>query len=87
MQSGSAMNGWAFSENPKERAFKLGEVLGVKTTDTAELMNKLTEFSAKELVDASKVVVQGLVKNIYFMFKKETQNIFLNLFSIRLSFY
>ncbi|XP_033230515.1 esterase FE4-like [Belonocnema kinseyi] len=60
MQSGSALSGWAISCNPKERAFKLGEVLGVKTTDSAELIKKLMEFSAKELVDASKVVAEGL---------------------------
>ena len=73
MQSGSALNSWALSYNPKDMAFKLGEVLGIKTTDSAELVNKLAEFSAKELVDASKIVSQGLVRNICFILTGETQ--------------
>lgn len=34
----------------------LGEMLGIKTTDSAELIDKLKQFSAKELVDAGKEI-------------------------------
>ncbi|KAK2586966.1 hypothetical protein KPH14_010941 [Odynerus spinipes] len=53
-QSGSILNPWAVSYNPKDMAFKLGETLGIRTTDSAELVKKLAEFSAKDIVTASK---------------------------------
>ncbi|XP_014476726.1 PREDICTED: esterase FE4-like [Dinoponera quadriceps] len=52
-QSGSAMNTWAISYNPRELAFKLGEQLDIETTDSGELVAKLAEFTPKELVAAS----------------------------------
>lgn len=62
MESGSALNPWATSYNPKEMAFKLGEVLGISTGDTKELINKLKEFTAQELVTASGEVSKTIVK-------------------------
>ncbi|NP_001136104.1 carboxylesterase clade B, member 6 precursor [Nasonia vitripennis] len=56
MQSGSALNPWAMEYNPKDMAFKLGEALGIKTTDTKELVNKLREFSVHEIVTATSEV-------------------------------
>lgn len=39
-QSGVALNPWAFTENTKNRAFKLGSVLGLETNDTQKLVGK-----------------------------------------------
>ncbi|XP_043273664.1 juvenile hormone esterase-like [Venturia canescens] len=52
-QSGAVLSTWAYSYTPKENAFALGEILGIKTSDTAELVDKLRQFTALELVDAS----------------------------------
>lgn len=52
-QSGSAVNTWAISYDARDVAFKLGEKLDIKTTDSAELVARLAEFSPKELIDAS----------------------------------
>lgn len=37
-ESGSALNPWALAEDPKERAFKLGRVLGYDTNNTENLL-------------------------------------------------
>lgn len=39
-ESGSALNPWALAENPKERAFRLGRVLGFETNNTEHLLGK-----------------------------------------------
>lgn len=52
-QSGSAVNTWAISYDAREVAFKLGEKLDIETSDSAELVVKLAEFSPKELIAAS----------------------------------
>lgn len=52
-QSGSAVNTWAISYDTRDVAFKLGEKLDIKTSDSAELVAKLAEYSPKELIDAS----------------------------------
>ncbi|XP_012533535.1 esterase FE4 [Monomorium pharaonis] len=52
-QSGSAVNTWAMSYDAREVAFKLGEKLDIETTDSAELVARLAEFSPKELIAAS----------------------------------
>ena len=49
---------------PREAAFMLGERLGIKTTDSAELVNKLKTFSAKDLVDASTALSEQGVRLI-----------------------
>lgn len=61
MESGSALNPWAMSYSPKEMAFKLGEVLGVATSDTKELITKLKDFTVQELVTANGEVSKTLV--------------------------
>ncbi|XP_051170759.1 juvenile hormone esterase-like [Leptopilina boulardi] len=53
MQSGTALGDYAISHNGMEMSFKLGEYLGIKTNDSAELVKKLTEFSAQQIVDAT----------------------------------
>lgn len=52
-QSGSAVNTWAISYDARDVAFKLGEKLDIKTSDSAELVARLAEFSPKELIAAS----------------------------------
>lgn len=37
-ESGSALNPWSLAEDPKERAFKLGRVLGYETNSTENLL-------------------------------------------------
>lgn len=46
---------------PKKVAFQLGEVLGVKTNDTKELVDKLKTFSVKDLMIAAEEVSRTLV--------------------------
>ncbi|KYN20565.1 PREDICTED: esterase FE4-like [Trachymyrmex cornetzi] len=53
LQSGSAVNTWAISYDARDVAFKLGEKLDIETTDSAELVARLAEFSPKELIAAS----------------------------------
>ncbi|XP_043469896.1 esterase FE4-like [Leptopilina heterotoma] len=60
MQSGTALGGYAIAHDGKEMSFKLGEHLGVKTTDSAELVKKLAEFTAKQLVDATMEIEKNL---------------------------
>ncbi|GAB1865508.1 Esterase FE4 [Camponotus japonicus] len=57
-QSGSAVNTWAISYNPREFAFKLGDKLDIETDDSAELVSRLAEFSPKELITASNEVMK-----------------------------
>ncbi|XP_032674579.1 esterase FE4-like [Odontomachus brunneus] len=58
LQSGSAMSTWAISYNPRELAFKLGEKLDIETSDSAELVAKLAEFTPKELISASEELMK-----------------------------
>ncbi|XP_058804192.1 juvenile hormone esterase-like [Phymastichus coffea] len=60
MQSGSALNPFALIYNPKDMAFKLGETLGIKTTDTKELVDKLRELSVQDIVTASQEVAKTM---------------------------
>ncbi|KMR05274.1 esterase fe4 [Lasius niger] len=57
-QSGSAVNTWAISYNPRELAFQLGDKLDIETSDSAELVSKLAEFSPKELIAASDEIMK-----------------------------
>ena len=50
-QSGSAVNPWAFDENPQEKAFTLGEVLGCRTNDSNKLVEFLRTVSVQRLVE------------------------------------
>lgn len=72
MQSGTALGDYAISHNGKEMSFALGEYLGIKTTDSAVLVQKLTEFSAKQIVDAciemDKKMVDNFIKNPLYIF-------------------
>ncbi|XP_016907128.2 esterase FE4 [Apis cerana] len=52
-QSGTVLNPWAITYNPREQAFMLGEALGIKTTDSEELVKKLSEFHVKDIIAAS----------------------------------
>lgn len=69
-QSGSAVNTWAISYNPREFAFKLGDKLDIETNDSAELVSKLAEFSPKELIAASDEIMKTEVCNFLIAFIK-----------------
>lgn len=56
-QSGAATNAWSRAENPRERAFKLGELLGCHASDDLALLNFLKGVSPEELVLASDKVL------------------------------
>ncbi|XP_076173591.1 esterase E4 [Ptiloglossa arizonensis] len=58
-QSGTTINPWAISYNPRELAFMLGEALGIRTTDSAELVQKLTEFHVKDIIAASNEIMES----------------------------
>ena len=49
--SGAVLNPWALVEEPRDRAFRLGAVLGCKTTDSRELVEFLRTVPARRLVE------------------------------------
>lgn len=61
-QSGTSLNPWVIQYKPRKVAFQLGEALGIKTTDSKELVHKLKTFSAKELMIAAEEVSKSLVR-------------------------
>lgn len=52
-ESGSALNPWALAQNPFERAFNLGRVLGFNTNNTNDLLDFLRTVPAKKIVDGT----------------------------------
>lgn len=52
MQSGSVLNPWAYDDpsTARRKAFRLGEMLGLKTTDSKELLKFLQNLSAKDIL-------------------------------------
>lgn len=57
-QSGSVLNPWAITYNPREQAFMLGDALGIHTTDSAELVSKLSDFHVKDIIAASNEIMK-----------------------------
>ncbi|XP_003487272.1 esterase FE4-like [Bombus impatiens] len=57
-QSGSILNPWAITYNPREQAFMLGDALGIHTTDSAELVSKLSDFHVKDIIAASSEIMK-----------------------------
>jgi len=51
--SGAVLNPWALVEDPRDRAFQLGEALGCKTTDSRELVEFLRKLPARQLVEGA----------------------------------
>jgi hypothetical protein len=49
--SGAVLNPWALVEEPRDRAFRLGAVLGCTTTDSRELVEFLRMVPARQLVE------------------------------------
>jgi carboxylesterase type B len=62
-QSGSAINPWAFDENPRKKAFTLGEVLGCRTNDSNKLVEFLRSVSVQRLVESQDKVKAREVKS------------------------
>lgn len=67
-QSGTILNPWAMTYNPRELAFKLGEALGIQTTDSEELVQKLTEFHVKDIIAASNEIMKSEVNHLNIIF-------------------
>ncbi|KAK9301557.1 hypothetical protein QLX08_006113 [Tetragonisca angustula] len=57
-QSGTILNPWSITYNPREQAFMLGEALGIKTTDSGELVKKLSEFHAEDIIAATNEITK-----------------------------
>ncbi|XP_017761096.1 PREDICTED: esterase FE4-like [Eufriesea mexicana] len=58
-QSGTILNPWAISYNPRDLAFMLGENLGIRTTDSEELVKRLSEFHVKDIITASNEIMDS----------------------------
>ncbi|XP_075214428.1 juvenile hormone esterase-like [Lycorma delicatula] len=66
MESGSALNPWAFQEDPLQNSFKLGKILGTNTTNQYELANFLRNISPSDIASSqSKVILPQEVKNCF----------------------
>jgi hypothetical protein len=52
MQGGSVLNPWAYDDpsTARRKAFRLGEMLGLKTADSNVLLEFLQNLSAKEIL-------------------------------------
>ncbi|CAH2042176.1 unnamed protein product, partial [Iphiclides podalirius] len=50
LQSGTSMQSFCFYDRPREAAFKLGELVGVNTTDSVTLLKGLQEIDAEKLI-------------------------------------
>lgn len=55
--SGSALNYWAYSNNPRGCAFELGKRLGCDTEDDAVLLDFLSKAPFRDIVEKSYKVV------------------------------
>lgn len=53
MQSGTSLSPWALSYEGKETAMRVAEKLGIKATDTADLVQKLAELPTHDVVKTS----------------------------------
>lgn len=54
MQSGVSLNPWVISENAKEKAYKMGALLGCSTSNSKHLLKCLKRRPAKQIVEAVK---------------------------------
>nr|ATO93736.1 carboxylesterase [Nilaparvata lugens] len=69
LQSGSALNPWAYVEHTVPRAYLLGEALGKKTTDPEELISFLREQTKENLIAfQNKVLSQEERRKLVFPF-------------------
>ncbi|XP_075213621.1 acetylcholinesterase-like [Lycorma delicatula] len=59
MESGSALNPWAFTEEPRVRAFQLGKLLSFNGTDDNELIEYLQKIPADELIEAQNQIINN----------------------------
>nr|CAD7447139.1 unnamed protein product [Timema bartmani] len=56
-QSGSAINPWALSTDPNERAFRLGQSLGYNGTDRQELVDFLRSLPVGDIIDHQSQII------------------------------
>ncbi|XP_075212855.1 esterase FE4-like [Lycorma delicatula] len=57
LQSGTALNPWAFQQDPVQRAFRFGKILGINTTDHKELTNYLMNTPASDIVSLQENII------------------------------
>lgn len=62
LESGSVLNPWAFTEQPKYQAFRLGKILGFNGTSEDNLGQYLLSIPAEELMWAQhKIINYGVI--------------------------
>lgn len=66
LQNGSALNPWAYDDptSARRKAFQLGEILGLMTTDSKELLAFLQNLSSKEIVTSLHNALTDEVTNL-----------------------
>lgn len=63
-QSGSALNPWAFQQNPARHAYQLARSLGITTTSNEEMIAALRNVDPNDIVAATPSFLQGVSNNI-----------------------
>lgn len=61
IQSGSALNPWAFVDKPRERALRFAKVLGCDLTDSDQLKEFFLNVPASDLIRAQEVFLTDMV--------------------------
>jgi hypothetical protein len=69
MQNGSALNPWDYDDptSSRRKAFQLGKILGLTTTDSKELLAFLHNLSSEEIVTGLHNALTDEVKNMYYI--------------------
>ncbi|KAJ8939780.1 hypothetical protein NQ314_010984 [Rhamnusium bicolor] len=63
MASGTTLNLWAYTRNPRGTAFNIGRILGITTDNSTYLIQKLREIDYKTLQAVSSVIYVGVSWN------------------------
>lgn len=66
-QSGVTLNPWAMARKSREKAFKLGELLGCKTNNDKELLEFLKKIEPKTLVVTSNKIYKLVEPNEHYI--------------------
>ncbi|VVD01073.1 unnamed protein product [Leptidea sinapis] len=67
IHSGSAMESTLFYSNPRSKAFRLGELLNIETTDSSELLENLQRLDKDVLVSEQDMVIDDDLMDNYQM--------------------
>ncbi|KAJ8966128.1 hypothetical protein NQ317_008830 [Molorchus minor] len=64
MQSGTSLNIWALSRNPRKTAFAIGRILGIDTQNSTELVEQLKRLSQRlQIVSLTASTVRTILLN------------------------